>query len=384
MLLFPSMSKVTAQGALNSAKSGYAPEEMQNHVAHFILLVVFSSFATAAVVLRFWARNIKTRTFALHDYLTVLGLIFALAETGVNIYSCCFPFLRRMGTVPEVVGLQFLFLSPIFWVTAVTIIRAAIISLYIQVLPNRSFLIACYAALAVNVIFGVSAVIADCLICWPITYRWAPSMVDGSCGDQKSLDMFIAIFNMLQDVVVVVLPTPILWGLQMARSKKMALSCVFGIGIMICAITIYRVQVTSTIGDPTNLHAQDTYCRVALLTSLEALLGVISACLPLLRPLVRKLRGPCPHSERAIHTIESPASGSIPIVLRRSQMQNLSSGKHCFNESASTTDLVWSERGGGWRARESRLAETGFRSCNGEWDYGKVGCSGHGRWKRGQ
>lgn len=102
---------------------------------------------------------------------------------------------------------------------------------------------------------------------------------------------------------------------------------------------------TSTIGDPTNLHAQDTYCRVALLTSLEALLGVISACLPLLRPLVRKLRGPCPHSERAIHTIESPASGSIPIILRRSRMQNLSSGKHCFNESASTTDLVWSERG---------------------------------------
>ncbi|KAF6224588.1 hypothetical protein HO173_012931 [Letharia columbiana] len=98
------MSKVTAQGALNSAKSGYAPEEMQNHVAHFILLVVFSSFATAAVGLRFWARNIRTQTFALHDYLTVLGLIFALAETGVNIYSRSFhpqQYLSGLSTVND-------------------------------------------------------------------------------------------------------------------------------------------------------------------------------------------------------------------------------------------------------------------------------------------
>ena len=56
-------------------------------------------------------------------------------------------------------------------------------------------------------------------------------MVDGSCGDQKLLDMFIAIVNFLHDVVVVIMPMPILWGLQIARSKKAALSCIFGIGI---------------------------------------------------------------------------------------------------------------------------------------------------------
>ena len=115
--------------------------------------------------------------------------------------------------------------------TAVTIIRAAILTLYIQIFPTRSFRIACYAALGVDIIFGVSAVIADCLICQPITFRWAPTMVDGFCGDQKSLDMFIAILNLLQDVAVVVLPMPILWGLQMARSRKVELSCIFGLGI---------------------------------------------------------------------------------------------------------------------------------------------------------
>ena len=46
------------------------------------------------------------------------------------------------------------------------------------------------------------------------------------------LDMSIAILNLLQDVVVVVLPMPVLWGLQMATTRKVALSCMFGMGIM--------------------------------------------------------------------------------------------------------------------------------------------------------
>lgn len=127
---------------------------------------------------------------------------------------------------------QLLFLSPILWITAVTIIRAAIILLYIQIFPTRSFLVACYAALAVNSLFGASALIADCLICRPIAYRWAPDLIGGSCGDQKLLTMYVAICNLLLDVMVVILPMPILWRLQLTRSKKMSLSFIFGIGIM--------------------------------------------------------------------------------------------------------------------------------------------------------
>ena len=57
-------------------------------------------------------------------------------------------------------------------------------------------------------------------------------MVDGSCGDQRSLDIYVAVINVLQDVMVLVLPMPILWGLQTTRNKKILLCCVFGIGIM--------------------------------------------------------------------------------------------------------------------------------------------------------
>lgn len=100
----------------------------------------------------------------------------------------------------------------------------------------------------------------------------------------------------------------------------------------ICAITIYRVQATSKIGDPTNLQAQDTYCLIALLTSLEALLGVISACLPLLKPVFHKLRDTL--SERGTNPT---ASSGIPSLMHRSQTPASSSRKQYTSEFTSTT-----------------------------------------------
>ena len=58
------------------------------------------------------------------------------------------------------------------------------------------------------------------------------------------------------------------------------------ISIRICAITVVRIKVT------TDINAQNTmqqYATIALLTCLEALLGVINACLPVMKPVFSKL-----------------------------------------------------------------------------------------------
>ena len=45
-------------------------------------------------------------------------------------------------------------------------------------------------------------------------------------------DFLVLIFNLLLDVVVVVLPIPTLWRLQMPIRKKMMLSGMFGLGTL--------------------------------------------------------------------------------------------------------------------------------------------------------
>lgn len=143
-------------------------------------------------------------------------------------------------------------------------IRASVISLYLQLFPVRPFRMACYAALALNMAFLISMVIADCLICQPIAYRWDYTIKDGHCGNQKPFDLFVAVVNLLLDALAVVFPMPILWGLQMATGRKIALSGIFGMGIAydrlptICPPAPWRLSEAHTL---TFLILMQNLCR---------------------------------------------------------------------------------------------------------------------------
>ena len=103
-------------------------------------------------------------------------------------------------------------------------IRSSIVYFYIRIFPTRSSRFACIGFSALNGAFFVSTILATCVNCHLIIYRWDFSLHSESCGTQQSLDLFIAIFNLLLDITLVVLLMPILWGLQMAVSKKILLS----------------------------------------------------------------------------------------------------------------------------------------------------------------
>ena len=80
----------------------------------------------------------------------------------------------------------------------------------------------------------------------------------------------------------------------------------------ICVITLIRVHTTSAVTDS---NSQKVYSLVALLTCLEALLGVINACLPVLKPIFARMA-----STKPANWLSSVMSGSIPIFMRPSQM----------------------------------------------------------------
>ena len=127
---------------------------------------------------------------------------------------------------------QALLVGIITWGVAVFFIRASILALYIRIFRTKSFRIACYIMHGFNAAFFVTNMLAPCLICRPISFEWDFTIPGGTCGDQKALDLYIGIVNLLLDVTMVTLPMPVLWGLQMATNKKVMLSFMFGLGIV--------------------------------------------------------------------------------------------------------------------------------------------------------
>ena len=124
-----------------------------------------------------------------------------------------------------------MFLGQILWISSNTCVRISIIFLYITIFRVRSFRIAAYTVLGLNLAYFLAVILQTLLICQPVAFNWDQTIA-GSCGDQKTSDEVIGVLNILYDVILIILPMPMLWRLQMATSRKLALSAIFGMGIM--------------------------------------------------------------------------------------------------------------------------------------------------------
>lgn len=127
-------------------------------------------------------------------------------------------------------GDKALLVGQLLWITAVTLIRASVLALYIRIFRTPSFRTTCYVVHGFNMAYFLAVVLACCLICRPFAFLWNHS-IDGFCGDQKSLDLFIGVFNLLMDLTTVALPMPVLWGLQARTKKKLVITGIFSLGV---------------------------------------------------------------------------------------------------------------------------------------------------------
>ena len=103
----------------------------------------------------------------------------------------------------------------------------------------------------------------------------------------------------------------------------------------VCGFTLYRIYVTEMeSGDNTNTLAH----LIGSLATIEALLGIINACLPLLKPVLSKMRRNTPEKDKSDDgkcnekENNNTTSGSIPILLRVSHLWSKSLGKYTSSD----------------------------------------------------
>lgn len=120
----------------------------------------------------------------------------------------------------------------LLWTVANTFVKLSILHLYIVVFPQRPVRWICYGMMGLTVAYCISNCLQNLLICRPIQYNWDKTIVDGVCTPAYYPYVSAAAIHMGIDVIIVALPMPMLWRLQMPTRKKISLSVVFGIGIL--------------------------------------------------------------------------------------------------------------------------------------------------------
>ncbi|EGX92055.1 integral membrane protein [Cordyceps militaris CM01] len=260
--------------------------------ANIPLLVV----CAAVVAFRVWWRCIKhhARRLTCADVCCVVGLVLnviqvacvsiAIVQWGLGHHAPHLTPEQRYNS------LLYLFVFQCLVQNTVGLSKLSLLFLYLDVFPQHSFRLICWG-LIIHMSLGLFALnMTTMLQCQPVSFSWDKTL-DGQCINIKAFWYAQSGWNTLMDVVVLLLPVPLVAMLPMNRRSRIGLLVVYLLGAFVCIASIERLISL----DFNGTFAQDLTWATGtsvLWAQVESTVGIICACAPALRqPLASVLPG---------------------------------------------------------------------------------------------
>ncbi|KAJ5113673.1 hypothetical protein N7456_002207 [Penicillium angulare] len=168
-------------------------------------------------------------------------------------------------------------------------IKTSILLLYLRIFPEfyhfRFQVIGTMVFVTVAVVIIVPMVIWQCV---PVHTIWDLKRENARCLSISGLAYASAAVNIFTEVLVLILPLPLLQTLRASRAQKMALYLLFGCGIIVIGVAAARIPSLSHVEDthdPTYLNAGVIYWTAA-----ETAVAHLCAAALAVRPLYVKCR----------------------------------------------------------------------------------------------
>ncbi|KAH9905371.1 hypothetical protein F4778DRAFT_705397 [Xylariomycetidae sp. FL2044] len=267
--------------------------------AYVIVMVVIT---ISAIVLRFVSRGIVSqankyqRRFWYDDWLALaatpfilgsLSLAFVLIQHGLGRHS------RTLdGEDLEMIG-KLVFIGNLVYYASLYLTKASALLFFSRVFPKRQankwFNIVLWTTHALNTSWILGAIFGTLFICKPIENNWigVSMSVCNPCAAWRGS----AISSAAIDLIILLLPLPMIWGLHTSNGRKTGMTAVFALGYCVIAVSLGRTIFVITTGDS---FAQDmSYGSVTILywQCSEAPISLLGICLPAMLALGRRIYG---------------------------------------------------------------------------------------------
>ncbi|KAJ5099574.1 hypothetical protein N7532_006575 [Penicillium argentinense] len=254
-----------------------------------VVSVVFTSLATAFVVIRIYTRLRFLRTLEGNDWMIIVALINSFVFMGLDIVEATSGMGMHLKDIPPDIferQMKAFWLTIPFYNAAVLCAKASILMQYWRVFPTQRMRVVCWIMIIILASYGTWAVVSAFLNCVPVAKFWNDS-IDGFCLNKPGLWFSNASMHITTDLVILIIPIPALIAIDIPRKQKMALIIIFALGGFVCITSIVRLISLKQISDSTD----PTYDNVgaASWSAIECNTGIICACLPTLKPLISKL-----------------------------------------------------------------------------------------------
>ena len=167
--------------------------------------------------------------------------------------------------------------------------KLSVLLFYKRVFRGNTFSAAVWTMIGIVGIWTVAFFFSNLLQCYPIELNWESSgALTNSCILTNEMYLAQAWTDVFTDVMILSLPIPCIWALQMPAKHKVGVSAIFLLGILTVLAGIAKLAVFYNIARQAAGGDYDItwYETPAILWPfIESALGIVGACLPLLRPL---------------------------------------------------------------------------------------------------
>jgi hypothetical protein len=128
-------------------------------------------------------------------------------------------------------NLQDLVAIQMLWATSLMLIKLSILCFYMRIFVVEWFIMVARAAGVLIILWALSVIFCGFFLCRPFAFNWDQT-IDGSCGQQITSYIVTGALNICTDVIVLGLPMPLIWRLQVSLRNKIGLTGIFTIGFL--------------------------------------------------------------------------------------------------------------------------------------------------------
>ncbi|KKA21752.1 hypothetical protein T310_4273 [Rasamsonia emersonii CBS 393.64] len=292
------------------------------------VLASMTALAALAVGLRLLARHERKQKlwwddwliiFSLAWNLVVMGFIIGMIQYGMGLHATQIPMDNLVMIAKFLLIAEILYVSNLVWT------KISILMMYYRIFHFPFFKRWAYIIGAFIIIWLILVIFLFIFTCVPIEKQWNP-MVPGHCISLVGIGVANSASTILSDLAILILPIRQIWKLQLRKAEKVALTFAFGLGFFVIFASAYRLAVVLTYNE---LDASYSLAPVVGWTVIEMSAGIVSACLPTLRPvlflLARKLG-----IQNSLSFFRSESSAA----LTKKSRQNLVNGAQSVGDSA--------------------------------------------------
>ncbi|KAH8594252.1 hypothetical protein B0O99DRAFT_458955, partial [Bisporella sp. PMI_857] len=246
-------------------------------------------FSSTVVALRLFTRLRILKACGLDDWIMVAAQVFTLGTAVAIGIESRYGLGRHVWTIPKEETIPYLkafYASILLYNFALSLVKISILLQYRRIFTAPAMQKTCVFGLVVIICWAITQIFLNAMICIPVASFWDPT-IQGKCIPFLPIWFTYAIFNIITDFSIFILPFPAIKSLHLPQKQKIILFIIFALGLFTCAISLYRIQflkVAAKSTDPTwdNVNA-------ATWSLLELSLAAVTASLPTLRALIVKI-----------------------------------------------------------------------------------------------